>query len=128
MPIEYAQALTNSLEGVTKKEDALNRVDALVQALQKAGKQKALPAILREFKRIQLRKNAQKPTLTLAKAGIEKNALVELVERLGEKQSDIAIETDENLVGGWRYVNHDMLLDTSYKAALLELYRHVTTV
>ncbi|QSH39551.1 F0F1 ATP synthase subunit delta [Candidatus Kaiserbacteria bacterium] len=128
MPAEYAHALHNTLKKASTKSEASGHVDALVAALQKSGKLKALPAILREYERIELRKNAHKPTLTLSDTKDEGIARKELEQRLGEKISDVAIETDENLVGGWRYIHNDTLLDTSYKAALLELYRRVTAV
>ncbi|MAJ97086.1 hypothetical protein CL644_02220 [bacterium] len=128
MPIEYAHALHNARKKASTKDEAANYVDALVATLKESGKLKALPAILREYQRIQVRKNAQKPILTLSTKEEEDEALKELEQRLGDKVGDVAIATDENLVGRWRYVNHDTLLDTSYKAALLELYRRVTTV
>jgi len=127
MPIEYAQALENSLEGVTSEAQATERVNALVTVLKNAGKLKALPAILREFKRMQLRKTAQRATLTIAHKDTEQVARAELAARLTEKTvGDISIAIDENLIGGWRYVDHDTLVDTSYKAGLLELYRKIT--
>ena len=128
MPLEYAHALHNALKKASTKNEATSHVDALVATLKDSGKLKALPAILREYQRIQLRKNAQKPTLTLSAKEKESEALKELEQKLGEKVSDVAIATDENLVGGWRYVHHDTLIDASYKTALLELYRRVTAV
>lgn len=128
MPIEYAHALHNSLKGVTKDSEVNNYVDALISTLKKSGKLKALPSILREFERIQLKKNSHKPKLTIANESHKAGALKELEGKIAGSSSDITITIDQNIVGGWRYENNDTLLDTSYKAALIELYRRITAV
>jgi len=127
MPIEYAHALSRSLENITNSNQAEMRVEELVAVLKKDGKMRALPAILREFERIEARKFSQKPTLTLARQSDIKKAVSELQKYTTSPPSDIETKIDERLVGGWRYTNSDTLIDASHKSALLELYRRVTT-
>ncbi|PCI28383.1 hypothetical protein COB52_03765 [Candidatus Kaiserbacteria bacterium] len=111
MPAEYAQALHNSLE------TSETPVESLVQILKREGKLKALPAILKEFQRIEERTSSQKPTVYVAKEeDIEKVSM----------QFDAEVLIDESLIGGFRYVDKDTLIDSSYKAALLKLYRKIT--
>ena len=126
MPVEYAHALTQSLEGVTDEALIQERINALVAVLKKNGKQKALPAIVRELARIEARARTQQPTLFIAHESDKEHALRELHAKLG-KEIDVEIRIDEKLTGGWRYIDSDTLMDTSYKAALLELYRRITT-
>lgn len=129
MPIEYAHALNRSLADVTTKEAAHARVEGLVDALVRAGKTDALPAVLREFERIASQKTARTPQLAVAKESDAQNALHELAAHYTHADTaHTTIITDENLVGGWRYIDSDTLIDTSYKAALLELYRRVTSL
>lgn len=128
MPTEYAHALSQSLTGVTDKREAQKRVDTLLELLQKSGKVKALPAILREFKRIQARSLSRKATLSISNEKQKNSALKDLEKRLGEKPTEVSVLVNDTLVGGWRYLDNDTLIDTSHKAALLELYRRVTAI
>lgn len=127
MPVEYAHALSRSLENATSSSEAEARVDELVTVLKREGKMRALPAVLRELERLQARKSSQKPTLTVTKESDSRKALEELGNHLS-KVPEVEVKTDERLVGGWRYTDSDTLVDASYKTALLELYRRVTTL
>ena len=126
MPTEYAHALTQSLAGVTDDSVIGARVDAFIATLKKHGKLKALPAIARELERIQARAHSQQPTLFVAQKSDEERALTEARAQLNRDLPHVEVIVDENLTGGWRYVDSDTLLDTSYKAALLKLYRNIT--
>jgi len=128
MPTEYAQALSNSLKNVTEKADALKRADSMIISLQKAGKLKALPAILKEYERIESKKATIKPTMTVARAEDRDAALQELMGHVEAIPKNLEVEVKDSLIGGWRYLSGDTLIDTSHKAALLELYRKVVAV
>ncbi|MAZ67721.1 hypothetical protein CL652_03055 [bacterium] len=127
MPVEYAHALSRSLENAANSSEAEAHVDELVAVLKREGKMRALPAILRELERLQAREYAQKPTLTVTKESDSQKALKELGNHL-RSVPEVEIQTDERLVGGWRYTDGDTLVDASYKTALLQLYRRVTTL
>ncbi|MBL4644393.1 MAG: F0F1 ATP synthase subunit delta, partial [Candidatus Pacebacteria bacterium] len=116
MPTEYAQALANSLTGATEKADAMERVDSMVTALAKVGKLKALPAILKEYERIESRKASVQPTLTVARQSDGDEALKELMDTLGAVPKNITVTIEDNLIGGWRYLSGDTLIDSSHKA------------
>jgi F0F1-type ATP synthase delta subunit len=127
MPVEYAHALSQSLESITHNTGAESRVDALVVLLKKEGKMRALPAILRELERLEARKSSQKPMLAVSKESDLQSAFEELRGYLSTTP-EIATKIDERLIGGWRYTDRDTRIDASYKTALLELYRRVTTL
>jgi len=127
MPVEYAHALSHSLANVTEKQDALDRVDSLVYSLRESGKLKALPAILKEYERIEAKKTSVKPTIEVASEKDKDNALQELMEKLNATPKNIVVEVKDNLIGGWRYTDKDTIIDESYRAALLKLYRNITT-
>lgn len=126
MPTEYAHALYHSLKDVTSEAEVTTRMSALMRVLRKAGKMKALPTILREFTRIHERNAARQATLTVARETDLPTARAALAARLPGAHSDVAAVVDDTLIGGWRYVHHDTLIDTSHKAALLALYRRIT--
>lgn len=126
MPTEYAHALYRSTKELTTKKEIVARVESLVDVLRTEGKMKALPGIVREYERIQASHSAGNPTLTVAKEADTKRALAELKKHLENKKADTQVVIDETLIGGWRYSDKDTLLDTSYKNALLELYRRIT--
>ena len=127
MPAEYAHALYQSLTGITDESVISARVASLVQVLKKAGKLKALPAIMREFMRIHARTTAVQPVLMVARAADVPGAQRALAARVPEAAAT-TIETviDDTLIGGGGYVYRDNLIDTSYKAALLALYHRIT--
>lgn len=127
MPTEYAQALARSLENITEEHEVENRVSTFFRVLARDGKTKALPAILREFIKLRNHNSARKSVLTVAKATDEEYARKELAKRLGETASEATLVVDDSLIGGWRYVDNDTLIDTSHKASLLELYRHIVS-
>lgn len=127
MPVEYAHALYSSLASASSKEEALERVDELIAVLERNGKRKALPSILRELERLHAQSHAQKPTLVVANEASTATAKVELGTHIA-KDVHADITVDDNLVGGWRYSDNDTLIDASYKTALLNLYRKVTAI
>lgn len=128
MPVEYAHALHRSVSKLSTKKQVEACFDAFLEQLKKEGKSKALSSILREYIRICARESAQEPTLMVARKDDVQTAKEEVSERLGKKFDSLHTVTDANLIGGWRYVDNDTLIDTSYKAALLALYRRITSM
>jgi len=127
MPTEYAHALSHSLAKVTEKKEATERVDALVETLEQAGKLKALPAILREYERIEAKKTSVNPTITVAREEDGDGALKELMDMVDAVPKNISVDVEDNIIGGWRFSDKDTLIDNSHKAALLKLYKSVTS-
>lgn len=124
MVVEYAHALKKSTTGATKQQ-LTKRFDAFLELLKNEGKLKALPAILKELQRLDEQEQAQAPTLYVASKKAETRAKRELKEALEEKSTP-TVATDETLIGGWRFVGGDTLVDRSYKTALIKLYRNIT--
>lgn len=120
MPIEYAHALYNAVHTSGKSADEL--VANLVATLAHNGKQKALPAILKEYTRCVERHAAYTPTLTVARESDVSRAQKELARYITEPAE---ISLDENIVGGWTYTSRDTHIDASYKKALLSLYHRI---
>jgi F0F1-type ATP synthase delta subunit len=86
-----------------------------------------MPKIAHAFQRLAAREAARESrTLTVAKESDAKGALVSLraaVQGLGD---DVEVQIDPHLIGGWRYVGDETLLDASYKKQLLDIYQRIT--
>ncbi len=125
MPAEYAQALIIAQRNGVAADDAVQRLIAL---LQRHGKLKALPAIVRELEHHVAQRAADAPTLTVATAAHASDARTQLALHFGdERASTVATATDDTLIGGWRYRDSDTLIDASYKHALITLYKRIVT-
>jgi len=120
MPIEYAQALYNSLRVSKNKSET---VDEFISILRNHGKMKALPTILKEIERLYAKEYSKEPILYIAKKEYEATALKLLKEKIS---TDPIVKVNDFLIGGWRFVGANMLIDNSYKAALLKLYKQIT--
>lgn len=127
MPQEYAHALALSMRGITDTDVVNAHVHALIASLKSAGKLAALSAILREYERIVARRRTNRPALHVANEKQVTTATKALAayKKLGV-ESEIVI--DDTLIGGWRYIDGDTLIDSSHKAALLALYRRITNI
>lgn len=122
MEKEYAQALFELSQ--KPGANASELVKKLVAHLKKTGRLKLLPHIGRELKRIEERAQVFDELLEVAseqeRAQAEKEA----------KEFGITAKArvNENLVSGWRAHTGSRIIDRSGKRALLDLYRHITSV
>lgn len=122
----YAQALWVVIQKGKTPQEA---VAALKKTLEGRGRMALLPKIANAFQRLAA-KESQKNTLTLSVARQKdfqkavkdvENVLTEL--RISE--TDVCESVDESLIGGWRLEGKGILVDQSWKKALLSIYNRV---
>ena len=119
MDKSYAQALWSVIE---RGMDPKRAVQSLFDTLQKRGRTSLLPQIGRTFMRLAMREmQKNRSVLVVAHSRSEKSARKES----GAKDAELII--DENLVGGWRLEDKQLLRDASWKSALLSIYNRATT-
>ncbi|OGG59697.1 hypothetical protein A3C86_01910 [Candidatus Kaiserbacteria bacterium RIFCSPHIGHO2_02_FULL_49_16] len=123
----YAKALWNILEGGAKPKGALN---TLHESLKARGRLGLLPKIARAFALIAARAEAKNVVvLKVARKSDSRRALNEAGELLkdaGVRPSDVKIDIQENLIGGWRLEGRERLHDASHKAQLMDIYERVS--
>ena len=105
-------------------------VTAMKKNLEARGRSALLPKIARAFARLAA-KESQKNTLTLtiARQKDAKMALKEVEKVLAEQRvadMDLCETVDEKLIGGWRLEGKGLLVDNSWKSALLSIYNRAT--
>ncbi len=116
---DYAQALFNLAQKPEAK--AADLVKKLVTHLQVSGREKLLPHILREYKRIEARAEVLDESLEVASQS-EKAAAVREAKEFGITAH---ANVNESLVSGWRAQKGSRVIDRSGKRALLDLYRTI---
>jgi F0F1-type ATP synthase delta subunit len=119
MEKQYAQALFDLAQkpGVS----AADLVKKLVAHLNETGREKLLPRILREFKRIEARAQTFGQELEVASDKVAASAAREAAE-LGITAEPVV---NPDLVTGWRARSGSRLIDRSGKRALIDLYRQI---
>ncbi len=122
MEKEYAQALYNLAMQPDASADELAK--KLVAHLRETGREKLLPHIARELKRIEAREEAFGESLEVA-SEIEAARASEEAEALGISAS---AQVNQNLVTGWRARKGSRVIDRSGKRALLDLYRAIAHI
>jgi F0F1-type ATP synthase delta subunit len=128
MPREYAQALFETIQSAQGAKETTAFVDRLVELLKCAGKVKLLPSILREYERLENKHKHERPVLTIARNSDATSAKKTAHEQFKDVLSDDAlVQVDDTLIGGWRLSSRNVLVDRSYKAALLKLYRSIVS-
>ena len=126
-PEPYAQALWQMLEKRAKPKDAVTKLQAM---LKRQGREALLPKIARAFARIAARES-RKNTVTLSVAHTKdergaRTAVKGFLKEMNVSAKDVAVETDEDLIGGWRLEGRGRLVDASFKKHLLSLYNRAT--
>jgi len=121
MEKEYAQALFSLAQKPNASADDL--VNKLRKNLQDTGREKLLPRILRELKRIEARAESFGEALEVASDAERASAQKEA------RQLGIAADAQVNpeLISGWRARSGSRVIDRSGKRALVELYRRIVT-
>lgn len=121
-PEPYARALWKVIEGGMEPKKA---VKAIAEKLRLDGRAKLIPRIARVFARIAEREmRRRRVVLSVARANDETRAKKAVRELLKEFSGgkDAEIELDESLIGGWRLEGSGLLVDESFKKALLSIY------
>jgi F0F1-type ATP synthase delta subunit len=123
----YAQALWQMVEKGKTPQEA---VGALKKLLDVRGRAALLPRIAKAFRRLAAREAGRNNfTLTVAREKDAKSALRAVEKVLTELKIadvDVCEVVDESLIGGWRLEGRGVLIDNSWKKALLSIYNRVT--
>jgi len=124
----YAQAVLAMVENGKTPHEA---VAALRKTLEIRGRLALLPRIGKAFERL-VAKEAKKNTctLTIARQKDAQKAVKEVEQVLAELKigdTDLCETVDESLIGGWRLEGQGMLVDQSWKKALLNMYTRATS-
>jgi F0F1-type ATP synthase delta subunit len=120
----YAQALEIALR--KKSEDVQAQlVKNFLVILRSRGHQKLLPNIVHELEK-RLTREQESVKILFAreedKIRYKENIQADLLEIAKEKEEQ-SQEIDEKLVGGYRVETKNILIDRSYKRALIDLYQ-----
>lgn len=119
----YATALIRAIENGASPDDALSGLD---RVLERRGHAKLRRRILATFSRLFARHAArERATVLLAHEADRKRYRKEIEAKLGGMPYEVRI--DESLIGGYALVTETTRTDQSYKRALLNLYRTITT-
>ena len=127
MENSYAQALWKMIQNGSKPKEAVAK---LREVLAVRGRGALLPKIARAFARLAARQEASsKMTLTVAREKDARAAAKEVEKILAaHKISDVELceEVDESLIGGWRLEGRGLLVDTTWKKSLVDMYNAAT--
>lgn len=115
----YAKAIFD-LTGNEKNTDSI--VLGLIRSLKFRGALALLPKILSAYEKLSYRDNTKKNTITVAREA----DIIEAIKLSGVEVDDIIVAVDERLIGGYKLEQGGKLLDNSFKAKLLQIYRNST--
>ena len=114
----YAQALYNSAQ--KEGADPKKLVAQLVKYLEKEGRVKLLPSILRDLQKL----DAQHTKVgSIVEVADEKDSTHALTEAATHGIHATVTHTNHTLIQGWRATGNGKLYDNSAKRSLIELYR-----
>ncbi|RJQ35384.1 hypothetical protein C4568_01040 [Candidatus Parcubacteria bacterium] len=124
----YAQALWVMVEKGRTPHEA---VAALKRMLEARGRASLFPKIGRAFARLAAKEASKNSfTLTVARQKDAQKAVKEVEKVLTDLkigETDLYEEVDESLIGGWRLQGRGLLIDNSWKSALLSIYNRATS-
>lgn len=120
MEKQYAHALSRQL---AQGADENTLVSGLVAHLQREGRSKLLPGIVRELKALQARTAKLAPSVEVASDAEVKAALAS-AQAAGVNATTATI--NPSLIKGWRARTGSTLIDRSAKQALVDLYQRIT--
>jgi len=124
---DYAKAVYEVIEAGTDVQKALEN---LYRTLERRGHQKLKRAILTNL--IRYTEEATKkntPSLILARSGDAEKLKKEITAALGElsAEGEPLIEVRDAQIGGFTLTHKGKRIDRSYKTALLQLYKNITS-
>ena len=115
----YAKAIFD-LTGNGKSTDSI--VLGLIRSLKFRGALALLPKILSVYEKLSYKDNSKKNTITVAREA----DIIEALKLSGVEVNDTIVAVDERLIGGYKLEQGGKLLDNSFKAKLLQIYRNST--
>lgn len=115
---QYALELAQALDCADVNEDVL--VENLIKNLRSRGREKLLPSIVRELKKIRMQERKKEPCVEIAREE-DREKVRAGVDELGV--STYSVTVNPTLVRGWRVRAQGRLIDNTTKKALIELYR-----
>jgi len=124
----YAKALFGLSRGKNHNEQQ-DLVVRLLRVLKSNGHIKLLPAILREYERIEYAQRKKRgAVLSVAKLTHQEKLKRDINlyrNQLGLAEKKIEVKIDAHLIGGFTLQTENTIADASYKKMLLELYRRM---
>ncbi len=123
MEVAYAQAVRKLVNQGHSPEKA---VKSLTDSLTRTGRLALIPRIKRALKRLAEMDARRQPQITVAHEKEAAAATKAASVRLNLPDGGVRVCTDETVIGGWRYIERDRLVDTTYKNQLLDLYNRAT--
>ncbi len=124
----YAQALYDLASKKGAHQSTL--IKNLVLLLKSRGHEKLLPRILAEYERLSQHMTGKGIVVRTGDEKSRKDALHKahaLAEQFSVDASSIRVVEDESLIQGYAIEGPGFRFDTSARAALLQLYRHLKT-
>jgi hypothetical protein len=122
MEAQYAQAVFNQAH--KEGADAKVIVRQLAAYLEKTGRTKLLPNILRELLKLEARSEKLQPLVEVAH---KKDEAMALAEAAKHGINAPHAHGNHDLIQGWRATGNGKLVDHSGKQALIGLYQNITT-
>jgi len=117
-PDVYAKAMF-ALSTAGKTADEV--VSGAMRSLKARGAMGLLPKVLSSYERLMARIGTQGSVLTIAREADSAEAM-----KMSNAKSDTKVVVDERIVGGYRLEDEGKLVDESFKAQLLQVYRNAT--
>jgi F0F1-type ATP synthase delta subunit len=115
----YAQALYNAAQ--KDGADAKKLVAHLMATLKANGREKLLPSILQDLRRLEARESKLGAVVEVAH---EKDSAHALKEAAAHGVHATKTHVNKTLIQGWRATGNGKLLDHSAKRSLIEIYRN----
>lgn len=128
----YALALASALKGAKGEKEEKRIFARFREVIRARGHERLLSLVPRELEKIaQREREAQTATLVIAdlKSKTKWSHACDHYEREGVLPvgATLVHRVDETIVGGFQIRTKDTLIDGSYKRALLDLYRNITS-
>ena len=126
----YAEALTEALSGKNEKE-AEKVLARFYEVIKAHGHTGLLPFIPAELEKIEVRAQAHREAILVTADTKSRTKWVHAYDHyfteallpLDTTRRDVV---DETIIGGYQIRTKDLLIDSSYKRSLIELYQNIT--
>ncbi|MDB5187521.1 MAG: hypothetical protein JWO50_41 [Candidatus Kaiserbacteria bacterium] len=119
----YAQVIWRLVAGGNTAHAAITKVE---EHLKQTGRLGLLPRVMHSLARIAQSQASRSSSIVVAKKEDAAHAAHE-AGNTHAIQDQLQTRVDPSLIGGWRLETPELLIDTSYKKALLEIYRKATS-
>ena len=118
-----ADSLAKTILALSTKEGSNDVVSDTLAYLKKHGALALLPRVVSSLSRM-VEKEKSASEVRIANTNAKKDALA-AAETLGIDTARAKVVVDDTLIGGFTVAKKGMQIDTSYKSALLSVYRSV---